>query len=70
MSKTTYYAGTVGELRAILNGVPDEVRVVRRFVGDNEPQMSDLLAPVTVELKWAGKPSDAHLVRIGGDCDK
>ena len=65
MSATTYYAGTVGELREILEGVPDETRVVRRYQGDDEPQMSDVLAYITVELQWAGKPSNAHLVRIG-----
>ena len=65
MSATKYYAGTVGELREILEGVPDETRVVRRYQGDDEPQMSDVLAYITVELQWAGKPSNAHLVRIG-----
>lgn len=66
MSETTYYAGTVGELRKILDGVPDTARVLRRFAGDTEPGMEDVIAPVTVELAWTVRPSNAHVVRIGG----
>lgn len=65
MSATLYKAGTVGELRKILDGIPDHIQILRRF-DEAADRSSDVIAPVAIELLWTGRPRNAHLVRIGG----